>query len=286
MMQVVYDIETYPNIFCLVAVRLDTDEQWTFEISARRNDLTDMLLWLDGLSALGGEMIGFNNLGFDYPVIHEIMVNPQCRTAAAIYFKAMSIIGSQDRFGSTIWPSDRRVPQLDMFKIHHFDNMARSTGLKALQFNMRSESVEDLPFPVGIPLAPDQMDTLVRYCLHDVTETKAFALKSNEAIDLRRALTIKYDRDFMNHNDTKIGKDYLIMCLGEDVCYTKVAGRRQPALASTAKAGSATCNSGGMSNRSGSGCVGSSCGCSFGSRQPRQQWHGEQQQSCDSTRQH
>ena len=226
--QIVYDIETYPNCFCLVAESMTDTRRWVFEVSSRRNDLAAMVEWLSALGPAGWEMIGFNNLAFDYPVIHEILTNWQCRTTAMIYLKAKSIIDSQDRFGTTIWPSDRFVPQIDLFKIHHFDNQARSTGLKALQINMRSESVEDLPFPVGRPVPEEHMDTLIRYCVHDVTETKAFAIKSKEAIDLRRSLTAKYNRDFMNHNDTKIGKDYLIMCLGEDLCYTRASGRREP----------------------------------------------------------
>lgn len=227
--RVVYDTETYPNFFCLVARAMESDQTWTFEISPRRNDLLALLAWIDDLSRRGVEMIGFNNLGFDYPVLHEIIVNPQCRTPDAIYQKAMSIIEG-NRFGSMVWESDRRVPQLDLFKIHHFDNKARSTGLKALQFAMRSDSVEDLPFPVGIMLTPQQMDVTLRYCLHDVTETKKFAEKSRESIELRRALTAKYKRNFMNHNDTKIGKDYLIMRLGEEVCYTRdpSTGKRAP----------------------------------------------------------
>lgn len=225
---IVYDIETYPTFFCLVAEALDDTRRWVFEISSRRNDLFALIEWLHVLRQSRTEMIGFNNLGFDYTVIHEMLTNLDCRTAAALYLKAVSIIQSQDRFGHTIWPSDRIIPQIDLYKIHHFDNPARATGLKALQVNMRTASVEDLPFPPGTPLRPDQMDVAIEYCGHDVSETKAFAHKSKEALDLRRALTAKYDRDFMNHNDTKIGKDYLIMCLGEDVCYTRASGRRMP----------------------------------------------------------
>ena len=43
---------------------------------------------------------------------------------------------------------------------HHFDNKARATSLKVLEFNMRSDSIEDLPFKVGATLTRDQVDVL------------------------------------------------------------------------------------------------------------------------------
>ena len=57
------------------------------------------------------------------------------------------------------------VEQIDLFKIHHFDNMARSTSLKLLEFNMRLASVKDLPFPVGSTLTRDQVVMLKEYNL-------------------------------------------------------------------------------------------------------------------------
>ena len=46
----------------------------------------------------------------------------------------------------TVKPTDRYVDQLDLFLIHHFDNRARSTSLKVLEFNMRADNISDLPF--------------------------------------------------------------------------------------------------------------------------------------------
>jgi hypothetical protein len=231
MQSVVFDIETYPNTFTLCALDAESDSGGVFEISPRRDDREAMFRWLFWLSQNRIEMIGFNNIGFDYPVIHAMMNNPTGATADFAYRKAMSIIQGQnnDRFGSIIWPNERYIPQIDLFKIMHFDNKARSTSLKSLEFAMRSASVEDLPFPVGTMLTAEQIDTLIAYNGHDVTETKAFYHKVKDKIEFRRTLTAKYERDFMNHNDTKIGKDYFIMQLGDDVCFTRDAnGKRAP----------------------------------------------------------
>lgn len=227
---VAYDIETYKNVFTFTAIHADTGREWYFEVSPWRNDLAAMLRFMDTLAMHSCRMIGYNNVGFDYPVIHFAH---QVRNASAwdLYQKAMSIIRAPDnaRFAHMVWESDRIVPQIDLFKIHHFDNKARATSLKVLEFNMRSDSIEDLPFDVGIELTREQASVLRRYNRHDVLETLKFYRESLEQIRFREELTVKYSRNFMNHNDTKIGKDYFIMRLEEQnpgCCYQYIDGRR------------------------------------------------------------
>jgi len=214
----VFDIETYPNVFTLAVEHADAPLRWMFEISDWRNDSREIVAFLQFLKETDARMVGFNNLGFDYPVLHTL-IRMGVSSAHTLYEKAMAIIGSQDEDGSKwmhlVKPSDQFVTQLDLFKIHHFDNKARATSLKVLEFNMRADSIEDLPFKVGTTLTREQVDVLKRYNQHDVSMTKAFYHKSLDMIHFREELTRKYARDFMNHNDTKIGKDYFVMKLEE-----------------------------------------------------------------------
>ena len=220
----VFDIETYPNVFTLAVEHADAPLCWMFEISDWRNDSRDIIAFLQFLKETDARMVGFNNLGFDYPVLHTLIRMGKA-DAATLYQKAMAIIGSQDEDGDKwmhlVKPSDQFVTQIDLFKIHHFDNKARATSLKVLEFNMRSDSIEDLPFKVGTTLTREQVEVLKNYNQHDVAQTKAFYHKSLDMLHFREELTRKYARDFMNHNDTKIGKDYFVMKLEEAgvACY-------------------------------------------------------------------
>jgi hypothetical protein len=220
----VYDVETYPNVFTLAVEHAEAPLHWMFEISDLRNDSRQIVEFLQFLKDTDSRMVGFNNLGFDYPVIHTLVRMGQS-DANTLYQKAMAIINSQDEDGSKwmhmVKPSDQFVQQIDLFKIHHFDNRARSTSLKVLEFNMRSDSIEDLPFPVGTVLNREQIEVLKSYNKHDVAQTKAFYHHTLDMIHFREELTRKYARDFMNHNDTKIGKDYFTMKLEEAgvACY-------------------------------------------------------------------
>lgn len=227
-MSVVYDVENYPNFFQVGAISLDRDDYFSWEISTRRNDAASLFAWLQSLAVNRVEMIGFNTLNYDYHLIHAFMNNPGISLLEL--FKITTRIMNQvdGGFNNTIWPNDRLIPQIDLFKLHHFDNIAKTTSLKALQFAMRSESIEDLPVSPGTYLTPDQMDTTIRYNEHDVRETKKFVLLSSEQIEFRRTLAATMQGDVMNFNDTKIGKQYFTQQLGEELCFERVGGKKQP----------------------------------------------------------
>ena len=226
-----YDLEVYPNCFTARFIHIATDTRWKFEISYRRNDLADLIAFVWQLKAANARGVGYNNVGFDYPVLHRIVMQ-QMNDPRAIYDLAMKLIkGSKDeKFALQVWDRDRLFEQLDLYKIKHFDNVARATSLKTLEIAMRMGNVEDLPFPVGTMLNDEQIDELHRYNEHDVIATIYFYVRCIPEIEFREVLTKRYDRNFMNHNDTKIGKDYFIMKLEESgvTCFDKTPSGRTP----------------------------------------------------------
>lgn len=209
----IYDIETYPNVFSIGITHKVTGQRWVFEISDWKNDIQLLCMFLERASYLKCEMVGFNNIGFDYPVIHFIYKNRYVGISVTdIYNKAMSIIGTNGpaRFAHMVWESDWIVQQVDLFKIHHFDNISKSTSLKILEFNMRMQSVEDLPFPVGTVLNYEQRTMLINYMWHDIDATSDFLDHTNEQIQLRRELSAEFDTNMMNMSDVKMGEVILV----------------------------------------------------------------------------
>jgi hypothetical protein len=230
----VFDIETYPNVFTLAVEHSEAPIRWSFEISDWRNDSREIVAFLQHLKDTDARMVGFNNLGFDYPVLHTL-TRMGTSTAATLYDKAMAIINSQDeddgRWAHQVSPSDRFVQQIDLFKIHHFDNRARSTSLKVLEFNMRSDNIEDLPFPVGTTLTQAQVPVLKKYNAHDVAQTKKFMQVTTDMLNFREKLCTLYPgKDWLNFNDTKIGKEFFTMKLEEAgvACYDFGSKGRTP----------------------------------------------------------
>lgn len=213
-----YDIETYPNCFTCTFQYADGSDPIVFEISDRKNETGDFLEFLRKLKKEEARLIGYNNLAFDYPVIHWILQkairakrsNKNLKLKAKqIYDKAMTLINS-DGFAGRIPDNEIIIPQVDLFKMNHFDNNAKRTSLKLLEFNMRSNNIEDLPFPVGINLHGEEIDTLISYNKNDVKETLNFYYHCYDSLSFRQDLTAKYGFDCTNLNDTKIGEKFFM----------------------------------------------------------------------------
>ncbi len=214
----VVDVETFPNVFTAAFEHVDAPFCVAYEISDWRNESVELIAFLHQLRDRGARLVSFNGLGFDWPIL-QMLVRMGRSDARTLYNKAQAIVGTQDdedRWVHQVYPSDRLVPQIDLYKIHHFDNRARATGLKALEFAMRADSIEDLPFPVGSTLTLEQVPVLKAYNAHDVSQTKRFYHHSREMIAFREELCAKYPQsDWINFNDTKIGKQFFTMKLEE-----------------------------------------------------------------------
>jgi len=200
---------TYPNIFTAVFTETTTDRRLTFEISTRKNEWKQLKEFL--LSNI--KLIGYNNLGFDYPIIHQMLDKDEIKVEET-YSIAQEVIESD-------YPNiyNPVVPQLDLYKIHHYDNMARSCSLKWLEFSLRWKKVQDLPFKPGAIIPVEEFDNIMKYCINDVEFTKEVYLKSLNAINFRINTSEKLDHNVMNYSDVKIG-DYI-----NRITYEKLSGR-------------------------------------------------------------
>ena len=224
---VLFDIESFPNVFTLSMEMLKSPERAVWEISDYRNDAQQLMQWLQYLAKHQIFMIGFRSLGYDYPLIHWWMQNPSA-TAQQIKAKSDEIINSQDRFGHNIWANKRFIPQIDLAKVHHLDNVAKMQSLKGLQINMRSPNVVEFGKGFDECLTEQEVNQeAIPYNDHDVSETKKFAHHSMVALEFRLDLIPEYGIEVMNWNDTKIGEEIMIKRLGQDLCFDTSSGYKQ-----------------------------------------------------------
>lgn len=217
----IVDLEIYPNFFSFCGKFYGSKEFVTYEISARKNQRQALLDYLKYLQNSNAKMVGFNNLNFDYPILHKLLYNVHTFGYNEAYQKCQEIITSTEN-AHLISFRDRILPQIDLFKLCHFDNVMKRTSLKDLQFAMRLESVEDLPFSAGTVLTEEQMDTVLKYNCHDVEATERFLTICLPQLNMRQELLDQnvLTGDVLNFSDVKLGGEYLINLIGRQKCFS------------------------------------------------------------------
>jgi hypothetical protein len=236
MKDLIYDLETYPNVFTCCIKNVSTQNDTFIEVSEERNDFARLHKGLHQLATQRDyyRMFGFNNLWFDYPIVHELLLrlHPNALSTAVIrmaYNKAQKLIGadSNESFKQVIWHNNQLLPQGDLFQIH-----GKAASLKAIEFMMRSKNIQDLPFAPGTYLNPQDLKILREYNKHDVNETFKFYQESFEKIKMRERLGLKLDRNLLCSSDKNIGTQYLTMALekglGRSALYTYENKQRKP----------------------------------------------------------
>src|SRR5690606_37685331 len=98
----------------------------------------------------------------------------------------------------------------DLFKINHFDNKAKMTSLKLLEFNLRLKNLQALPYRFDKELTEQEIFDVIAYNDNDVDATELVYNETKFEIDLRDKMSPKYGIDFTNFNSTKMGEHILI----------------------------------------------------------------------------
>jgi hypothetical protein len=215
---VVYDTEIYDNLFLLVSKSVQNPEKphKVFEISPYKTDIHELMMHLTTLEA----MIGFNNVRFDYPLLHFLikMVRKKEKPKEMVRklnVEMMKIINHENKHASTV--RHPLVPQIDLLLINHYDNFAKATSLKVLEFNMKMDNIIELPFKGKHFLTKEEVEIVKEYCKNDVNATYKFFLENTDAIDFRRRFSKIYRHDFTNYNDVKIGEYILIDAIAKNL---------------------------------------------------------------------
>lgn len=179
----VYDIECLGGMFLYMEYDPQTDTWAEFEISEYRNDLFALTKWLtkqnaeDYLEVYG---ISYNGIFYDAQILQYIIDNHQ----RWINLSNTQIIRKIKKFSDKViedgnyelFPPYREEQfenqQIDLMRIHHFDNEARRCSLKWLQFSMDFYNVEDMPYHhTKRDFTEEQIKEIRDYCRNDVEST-------------------------------------------------------------------------------------------------------------------
>jgi len=220
MLSEVYDIEVLCNLFTYTGYCRQTNTYHQFVIHKSQNDYELLMshLFRDKLI-----MVGYNNENYDYPIIHH-MINHYdeykylsgFELSQKIYKKSQEIIESQF---SAVADWNKHIYQVDLMKIMHFDSTAKSTSLKDIEFYLRLDSIEDMPFShdywittqkeIDNILSYNKHDVFATCCLLDVVQgnTELELYKGQDKIQLRKDIQAEFGIKCINYNDVKIGEE-------------------------------------------------------------------------------
>lgn len=158
---------------------------------------------------LGQSIAGFNNQEFDDQITMFIITGQT--SPEAIYAFSQGIISKtrENRFFKqyTAAQIKKYFSSIDLYKINHYDNPARSTGLKKLEFSYRSSSIQDLPFDHTVKLTRiSELEDMITYCCKDCNETEVCYNKSVDKVQFRVDLKEQEGINCLNWSDVRIGE--------------------------------------------------------------------------------
>lgn len=214
----VMDFETLSNCFIAVFEDIKSDHQEIFVIHESRNDIEKLLYFLDTNIVQDEWHVSFNGLGFDSQITEYILRNADqlkimlpADVAKYIYSKAQLVISKQNSGEFLEFsPKDLQIRQVDVFKLNHWDNPAKRSSLKWIQYTMDWHNIVDMPIHHSTHIIEQQIGPIIRYCINDVKSTKQIMQLSKEQINLRKALTEEYDIDLFSASEPRISKELFL----------------------------------------------------------------------------
>ena len=217
----VYDLESLSNLFTYTGYRSKTDTWYQFVICGWRNDGKELY---EHLTEEKFAQCGFNNLAYDYPLLHHFIRhwNEEYKyftgqeLAQALYAKSQYLV--EEMFTEVKKPL---IPQIDLFKMWHYNNKARLTSLKDLEIQMRMENVEEMPFHHAHWCYEGDEIQVLAYNKNDVLATYKFLLvtlgqteyplyKGKNKLQLRNDLNKKFHVHVTNMGDVPMGEELML----------------------------------------------------------------------------
>jgi hypothetical protein len=219
----IYDNEVFKALFLYIGHNVATNKRVSFQISKYRDDTYAFVKHLEE-SGIDWQ-VSFNGINYDAQIQQYILDNYERWVNLTALEKCGKIRAFSDDIIERI-KYEQRLPyysfslkQCDLFRIHHFDNEARRTSLKWIQFAIDYENVEVTPIPFDKEdLTQDDILEITKYCHNDVSSTLSLyeltrGLTDNELYKGRDKIQdrldiieeMRFGDVAMNWSDVKIG---------------------------------------------------------------------------------
>lgn len=230
----VYDIEVFPNVFHCTAKNTETGEFHKFEISSRKNQLTELVNFFHTSSIskplkfgdiyttetqIDSDKIfaGYNSLHYDNPIINYIIdyydvlkEKTYLRICDSIFNLSRTITTSQADDNIEAWKKWKDQVWYDSFDIlTMLYSQKLRVGLKEMQVTMQYPNVLEFNGDFNKFLEEDRIEEMIEYNVNDVNSTEELLNRCSEDIELRIAIEDEYKVRVLSKDGVNIGMKIL-----------------------------------------------------------------------------
>ena len=224
----VYDIEVFQNIFHCAIKDTEISKITLFEISYRKNQLTDLVKFFKQFENKEGSwnksytteyqfetdriFAGYNNIHYDNPIINYIidyydtLINLSYIDICKSIFNLSKIIlnskeGEEDRWKK--WKYQQWFESFDILTMLYSSKLR--VGLKEMQVTMQYPNVQEFTYDWDIPLKENLFDEMIRYNINDIESTTELLNRCKKDVDLRIAIEDEYGVRVLSKDGVNIG---------------------------------------------------------------------------------
>lgn len=212
---IVYDIEVFPNVFHCTCKDTETNQLYFFEISNRKNQLTELVdfFYYNNTDKI---FCGYNNKHYDDIIINYI-IDYYYKLQQLYYLKVCNSIYNLSNTIVTVGDGD--ISKFKKWKYaNYFYSMDLLTmlfssklrvGLKTMQVTMHYQNVQEYDGDFNQFLKDSCIEDMKQYNINDVESTTVLLYKLEEDIKLRLFIQEEYGIDCLSMDKTKIGEKIL-----------------------------------------------------------------------------
>lgn len=206
----VYDIESFPNLFTCSILNSENNKLITYEISEDRNDLGKIVMLFQLKEFY---FCGFNNRSYDDVIINYLIIKFDDLRYKPIFELTWLIKSMSDKIIKE--PVANWVDYKHAYLFNSFDLMTMSfsaknrVGLKELEVTMGFPNVMEYEGDFSKNVPKELKDKVIEYNQNDVLATgELLNLKKND-IELRLKLNEKYKINVLSKDNVNMGMEIL-----------------------------------------------------------------------------
>lgn len=211
----VFDIEVFPNCFHCTCRDTETNELFTFEISNRKNQLTELVDFFFYKNT-NRMFCGYNNKHYDDVIINYIIdfyykmdSLPYYKVCKSIFNLSNTIVKSEEGNIDSFkrWKYANYFESMDLLTMQ-FSSKLR-VGLKEMQVTMHYPNVLEYEGDFNDSLTDHDIDEMIVYNINDVDSTCELLNRLKKDIDLRSFIEQEYGINAYSMDSVKFGETLL-----------------------------------------------------------------------------